>query len=60
MDLPWWDYAWGDPGDTIRTGQISSAGDMVDTVTESGSVGLLALGAAGLIAWRKRRGQATE
>jgi hypothetical protein len=49
------DYAWGDAGDRIRTGQKSSAGDMVDTVTESGSVGLLALGAAGLIAWRKRR-----
>jgi hypothetical protein len=54
------DYAWGDPGDRIRTGQKSSAGDMVDTVTDSGSVGLLALGAAGLVAWRKRRGQATQ
>jgi MYXO-CTERM domain-containing protein len=49
------DYAWGDVGDRIRTGQKSSAGDMVDTVTDSGSVGLLALGAAGLVAWRKRR-----
>jgi len=29
-------------------------------VTESGSVGLLALGAAGLVAWRKRREQATQ
>jgi hypothetical protein len=54
------DYAWGDPGDTIRTGQRSSAGDMVDTVTDSGSLGLLALGGAGLLAWRKRRGQATQ
>jgi hypothetical protein len=53
------DYAWGDAGDRIKTGQKSSAGDMVDNVTESGSVGLLALGAAGLVAWRKRRGQAT-
>ena len=53
------DYAWGDVGDRIRTGQKSSAGNMVDTVTESGSVGLLALGAAGLVAWRKRRGQTT-
>jgi hypothetical protein len=51
------DYAWGDPGDTIRTGQTSSSGDMVDAVTESGSVGLLAIGAAGLVAWRKRRGK---
>jgi len=54
------DYAWGDGGDTIRTGQTSSSGDMVNTVTDSGSVGLLALGAAGLVAWRKRRKQATE
>ena len=54
------DYAWGDVGDSIRTGQKSSSGDMVDTVTDSGSVGLLALGAAGLVAWRKRREQATQ
>ena len=53
------DYAWGDPGDRIRTGQKSSSGDMVDAVTDSGSVGLLALGAAGLVAWRKRGGQTT-
>ncbi len=54
------DYAWGDPGDRIRTGQKTSAGNMVDAVTESGSVGLLALGAAGLVAWRKRREQGTK
>ena len=54
------DYAWGDVGDSIRTGQKSSSGDMVDTVTDSGSVGLLALGAAGLVAWRKRRELATQ
>jgi hypothetical protein len=54
------DYAWGDPGDPIKTGQTSSAGNMVDAVTESGSVGLLALGAAGLVVWRQRRGQRTE
>jgi hypothetical protein len=54
------DYAWGDVGDSIRTGQTSSSGDMVKSVTDSGSVGLLALGAAGLVAWRQRRGQATE
>ena len=54
------DYAWGDVGDVILTGQKSSSGDMVDAVTDSGSIGLLALGAAGLIAWRKRRGQATQ
>jgi hypothetical protein len=49
------DYAWADPGESITAGQTSLAGDMVDAVTESGSVGLLALGAAGLVAWRKRR-----
>lgn len=54
------DYAWGDVGDSIRTGQTSSSGDAVDTVTDSGSVGLLALGAAGLVAWRKRRGQTID
>jgi hypothetical protein len=54
------DYAWGDVGDRIRTGQRSSSGDMVNTVTDSGSVGLLALGAAGLVAWRKPREQATQ
>jgi hypothetical protein len=48
------DYAWGDVGDSIRTGQTSSSGDPVNAVTDSGSVGLLALGAAGLVAWRKR------
>ena len=52
------DYAWADPGEPIRAGQTSSAGDMVNTVTESGSLGALALGAAGLIAWRKRRATA--
>jgi MYXO-CTERM domain-containing protein len=54
------DYAWGDVGDVIRTGQKSSSGDTVDTVTDSGSIGLLALGAAGLVAWRKRREQTTN
>jgi MYXO-CTERM domain-containing protein len=54
------DYAWADVGEDIRTGQTSSSGDMVHTVTDSGSVGLLALGAAGLVTWRKRRKQATE
>jgi hypothetical protein len=50
------DYAWGDPGDRIRTGQKSSEANTVAPVTESGSIGLLALGAAGLVAWRKRWG----
>lgn len=54
------DYAFADPGEPIRAGQTSSAGDMVDKVPDSGSVGLLALGAAGLVAWRKRRAQVTQ
>jgi hypothetical protein len=48
------DYAWADPGESIQTGQTSSSRQMA-TVPERGSLGLLALGAAGLIAWRKRR-----
>ena len=49
------DYAWGDPGDQIRAGQTSSAGDQVEAIPDQGSLGLLALGGAGLTVWRKRR-----
>jgi len=45
------DYAFGDVGDAITAGQTSSDG----MVPEEGSLGGLALGAAGLLAWRKRR-----
>jgi len=48
------DYAWADPGESIQTGQKRSSRQMA-TVPEHGSLGLLALGAAGLIAWRKGR-----
>jgi hypothetical protein len=54
------DYAWGDPGDPVRTGQTSLAGDQVEAIPDQGSLGLLALGGPGLMAWRKRRGQATQ
>jgi len=39
------DYAWGDAGTQIATGQIP----------EPGSLALLAIGAAGLLAWRRKR-----
>jgi hypothetical protein len=41
------DYAWGDVGTPILTGQIA--------VPEPGSLGLLALGATGLLVWRRSR-----
>ncbi len=47
------DYAFADPGERIRAGQTT------ESVPESGgSLGLLALGCAGLLAWRARRQQA--
>ncbi len=50
------DYAYADPGEPIRAGQMSSN----DIVPEEGSLGGLALGAAGLLAWRKRRSRAAR
>ncbi|HEY2799217.1 MAG TPA: PEP-CTERM sorting domain-containing protein [Chthoniobacterales bacterium] len=44
------DFAWADPGQTILTGQIP----------EPGSLALLAVGAAGLLAWRRHRGKAEK
>ena len=40
-------YAYGDPGDVVLAGQVP----------EPGSLALLAVGGAGLLAWRKRRAQ---
>jgi hypothetical protein len=56
------DYAYADPGEPILAGQKSS-NEMVpeesnDVIPQEGSLGWLALGAAGLLAWRKRRSQA--
>jgi hypothetical protein len=42
------DYAWGDAGTQISTGQVP----------EPGSLALLAIGAVGLVAWRKQRAKA--
>jgi hypothetical protein len=44
------DYAWGDAGTQIATGQVP----------EPGSLALLAVGAAGLLAWRKQRSKTAE
>jgi MYXO-CTERM domain-containing protein len=52
------DYAWGDPGDQVKTGETSLAGDQAEAVPDQGSLGLLALGGAGLMAWRRRRSKA--
>jgi hypothetical protein len=48
------DYAWADPGDSIRTGQKSSQ-EVGQAVWKSGSLGLLATGATGLKAWREHK-----
>lgn len=46
------DYAWGDTGTAIMAGQTA--------VPEPGSLGLLAIGAAGLLFWRKQRSKAQQ
>jgi hypothetical protein len=58
IDNDFWlvDYAYADPGEPIRAGQTASS----EMVPEEGSLGGLALGAAGLLAWRKRRSQAAR
>jgi len=48
------DYAWGDPGNKIETGQKKNH-DNEQAVTKSGSLGLLATGAIGLKAWRQQK-----
>ena len=45
------DYAYGDPGEPVSAGQKSSG----EQAPDQGSLAGLALGAAGLLAWRKRR-----
>jgi len=45
------DYAYADPGEPIFAGQRSSA----EQPPDQGSLGWLALGGAGLVAWRKSR-----
>jgi MYXO-CTERM domain-containing protein len=47
------DYAYGDVGDRVKAGQKSSS----DIATDQSSLGWLALGAVGLLAWRRTRQQ---
>jgi hypothetical protein len=44
------DYAYGDPGEVVKAGQKRSHSPDLE------SLGALALGATGLLAWRRRRG----
>ena len=46
------DYAYADPGEPIKPGQTDS---FANNVPGEGSLGFLALGAAGLALWRQRR-----
>ena len=47
------DYAWADPGEPIKPGQTSSSSSAA--LPKQGSLGLLAVGAAGLAVWRTFR-----
>ncbi len=47
------DYAWADPGESIKPGQTSNVAGA--HATTEGSLGLLAIGAAGLATWRQGR-----
>ena len=52
------DYAWADPGEPIKPGQISSSDANIQShsvLQEEGSMGLLALGATGISLWRRKR-----
>ena len=46
------DYAYGDPGEAVQAGQKRS-----QSAPDLESLGGLAVGAAGLLAWRRRRGR---
>jgi hypothetical protein len=49
------DYAWADVGERIRTLQTDDPSQEQGAVSPSGSLGLLALGKAGLELWRAQR-----
>ncbi|HEY2711596.1 MAG TPA: hypothetical protein VGI60_03710 [Chthoniobacterales bacterium] len=50
------DYAYADPGEPIAAGQTSSD----KAAPDQGSLGWLALGAGGILAWRKSRSRAAN
>ena len=50
------DYAYADPGEPITAGQRSSD----ERAPDQGSLGWLAVGAVGLLAWRKSRSRAAR
>ena len=50
------DYAYADPGESIKAGQTSSD----ERAPDQGSLGWLALGAVGLLAWRKSRSRSAR
>lgn len=49
------DYAYADPGERLTAGQTSEGTLNDDQAPDEGSLGGLALGAVGLLAWRKSR-----
>jgi hypothetical protein len=53
------DYAWGDVGDAISTGQTQSL-QPANANSVPGSLGLLAFGAQGLDAWRMQRPEKSD
>ena len=46
---------WADPGEDIKAGQTQSLSQKQGAVSPSGSLGLLALGKAGIELWRAQR-----
>jgi hypothetical protein len=49
------DYAYADPGERLRAGQTLEDTSSDEQAPDQGSLGGLALGAVGLLAWRKSR-----
>ena len=49
------DYAYADPGEPLTAGQTSQGTLIDEQASDQGSLGGLALGAVGLLAWRKSR-----